>query len=77
MYRGGIYDHLGGGFHRYSVDKRWHTPHFEKMLYDNILFVNLLGEFYLVEPDEYYKNKLIVHTTYFIKLKNPQIKVSD
>jgi hypothetical protein len=35
MARGGIYDQLGGGFHRYSVDQRWLTPHFEKMLYDN------------------------------------------
>ncbi len=35
MARGGIYDQLGGGFHRYSVDARWLTPHFEKMLYDN------------------------------------------
>lgn len=35
MARGGMYDHLGGGFHRYSVDERWLTPHFEKMLYDN------------------------------------------
>jgi uncharacterized protein YyaL (SSP411 family) len=34
MARGGIYDHIGGGFHRYSVDDRWHVPHFEKMLYD-------------------------------------------
>ena len=37
MAEGGIYDHLGGGFHRYSVDERWHVPHFEKMLYDNAL----------------------------------------
>jgi uncharacterized protein YyaL (SSP411 family) len=35
MAHGGIYDHLGGGFARYSVDERWHVPHFEKMLYDN------------------------------------------
>ena len=34
MAAGGMYDHLGGGFHRYSVDKQWHVPHFEKMLYD-------------------------------------------
>jgi len=34
MARGGVYDHLGGGFHRYAVDGRWHVPHFEKMLYD-------------------------------------------
>ena len=37
MAAGGIYDHLGGGFHRYSVDARWLVPHFEKMLYDNAL----------------------------------------
>ena len=37
MAHGGIYDHLGGGFHRYSVDERWLIPHFEKMLYDNAL----------------------------------------
>ena len=35
MARGGVYDHLAGGFHRYSVDERWVVPHFEKMLYDN------------------------------------------
>ncbi len=35
MFQGGIYDHIGGGFHRYSVDRFWHIPHFEKMLYDN------------------------------------------
>ena len=37
MARGGIYDHVGGGFHRYSTDTRWLVPHFEKMLYDNAL----------------------------------------
>ena len=37
MARGGIHDHLGGGFHRYTVDSRWLVPHFEKMLYDNAL----------------------------------------
>lgn len=41
MARGGIYDQLGGGFHRYSVDERWQVPHFEKMLYDNALLVPL------------------------------------
>ncbi|MCF8024288.1 MAG: thioredoxin domain-containing protein [Desulfobacteraceae bacterium] len=35
MARGGIFDHVGGGFHRYSTDEYWHVPHFEKMLYDN------------------------------------------
>ena len=35
MADGGVWDHVGGGFHRYSVDEYWHVPHFEKMLYDN------------------------------------------
>src|SRR4029077_14955859 len=39
MAAGGIYDHLRGGFHRYSTDERWLAPHFEKMLYDNALLV--------------------------------------
>jgi uncharacterized protein YyaL (SSP411 family) len=41
MASGGIHDHLGGGFHRYSVDERWHVPHFEKMLYDNAQLARL------------------------------------
>jgi uncharacterized protein len=42
--QGGIYDHLGGGYSRYSVDERWLVPHFEKMLYDNALLVDLMTE---------------------------------
>jgi uncharacterized protein YyaL (SSP411 family) len=42
MCLGGLYDHVGGGFYRYVVDERWFTPHFEKMLYDNALMVDLL-----------------------------------
>lgn len=42
MVLGGIHDHLGGGFHRYSTDARWRVPHFEKMLYDNALLIRLL-----------------------------------
>ena len=61
----GLYDHLLGGIARYSTDDRWIAPHFEKMLYDNILFVNLLGQFYLEEKDDYYKNK-IIQTVKFI-----------
>ena len=41
--QGGIYDHLGGGFSRYSVDERWLVPHFEKMLYDNAQLLELLA----------------------------------
>jgi len=44
MAGGGIYDHLGGGFHRYSVDARWLVPHFEKMLYDNALLATCYTE---------------------------------
>ena len=47
MARGGIYDHLGGGFARYSVDDRWLVPHFEKMLYDNALLVGAYLDGYL------------------------------
>ncbi|WP_213156204.1 thioredoxin domain-containing protein [Neochlamydia sp. AcF65] len=46
MARGGIYDQLGGGFHRYSVDEKWLIPHFEKMLYDNALLSRLYLEAY-------------------------------
>ena len=42
--QGGIYDHLGGGFARYSTDERWLAPHFEKMLYDNALLIDLMTE---------------------------------
>ncbi|MTD94950.1 DUF255 domain-containing protein [Hyphomicrobium sp. xq] len=44
--QGGIYDHLGGGFARYSVDELWLVPHFEKMLYDNALLIDLMTEVY-------------------------------
>lgn len=44
MYRGGIFDHIGGGFSRYSTDERWLVPHFEKMLYDNALLVMAYSE---------------------------------
>jgi len=53
---GGIYDHIGGGFARYSVDGRWHVPHFEKMLYDNGQLVSLYAEAYVWNPDPLYKN---------------------
>lgn len=53
IYCGGIYDHLGGGFARYSVDARWFAPHFEKMLYDNAQLLSLYSEAYQVfnNPD--------------------------
>jgi uncharacterized protein len=56
MAQGGIYDHLGGGFHRYSVDEKWLVPHFEKMLYDNAQLVRIYAQLYCVTRDELFKN---------------------
>src|SRR5712691_5068596 len=53
MADGGIYDHLGGGFHRYSTDAQWLVPHFEKMLYDNALLSRLYLHYYQVTHDEF------------------------
>jgi hypothetical protein len=55
MARGGIYDQLGGGFHRYSVDERWLVPHFEKMLYDNALLSRLYLDAWLVTGNALYQ----------------------
>ncbi|HSF44626.1 MAG TPA: thioredoxin domain-containing protein, partial [Chitinophagaceae bacterium] len=54
MIMGGIYDHLGGGFARYSTDTEWLAPHFEKMLYDNALLVMVLCEAYQLTGKERY-----------------------
>ena len=54
MARGGIYDQLGGGFHRYSVDERWLVPHFEKMLYDNAQLVPLYLAGYQISGDRFF-----------------------
>ena len=56
MAYGGIYDQIGGGFSRYSVDERWHIPHFEKMLYDNAQLVSIYSKAYLQDNNELYKN---------------------
>jgi uncharacterized protein YyaL (SSP411 family) len=55
MASGGIYDHLGGGFHRYSVDAFWMVPHFEKMLYDNALLVPLYLHAWQAFGDDHYQ----------------------
>lgn len=54
MIQGGIYDQLGGGFARYSTDAKWLAPHFEKMLYDNALLVDVLSEAYQLTRNELY-----------------------
>jgi len=54
---GGIYDHLGGGFSRYSVDERWLVPHFEKMLYDNALLLELLALAYQRSANDLFRRR--------------------
>lgn len=55
MAAGGIYDHIAGGFARYSVDSQWHVPHFEKMLYDNGQLLELYAQAYKVTGNAQYK----------------------
>ncbi|MGD1835487.1 MAG: thioredoxin domain-containing protein [Nitrososphaeraceae archaeon] len=62
MLQGGIHDHVGGGFARYSTDQKWLVPHFEKMLYDNALLVQLYSElFQITKKNKYLKlvNKIL------------------
>lgn len=56
MIEGGIYDQIGGGFSRYATDKDWLVPHFEKMLYDNALLIEVLCDAYLITAKEHYKD---------------------
>jgi uncharacterized protein YyaL (SSP411 family) len=55
MAEGGMYDQLGGGFHRYSVDEKWLVPHFEKMLYDNALLARVYIEMFQATGDRFYR----------------------
>jgi uncharacterized protein YyaL (SSP411 family) len=72
MAAGGIYDHLGGGFARYSVDARWLVPHFEKMLYDNALLSSAYLDAYLVTGDANYARVLRETLNYVIRdMTNP------
>ncbi len=59
MADGGIYDHLGGGFARYSTDEKWLVPHFEKMLYDNALLTPVYGEAYQITGNPRYRAVVI------------------
>ncbi len=56
MAKGGIYDQIGGGFARYSVDDQWHVPHFEKMLYDNAQLISLYLEAYQATKNDRFKS---------------------
>lgn len=66
MSNGGIYDHLGGGFFRYSVDEQWYVPHFEKMLYDNAQLISLYTNAYKHFGDEKYRS-VVYQTVDFMR----------
>jgi len=66
MAHGGIYDQLGGGFHRYTVDAIWLTPHFEKMLYDNAQLARIYLHLFQITKDEFYK-RIAVETLDYVK----------
>lgn len=63
---GGLFDTVGGGFSRYSVDMKWHVPHFEKMLYDNAQLISLYSNAYKLTKNELYK-KVIEKTLSFVE----------
>jgi hypothetical protein len=66
MARGGMYDQLGGGFHRYSVDAVWLVPHFEKMLYDNAQLARVYLHVYQITKDDFYK-RVAVETLEYVR----------
>ncbi len=63
---GGIFDHVGGGFSRYSVDVKWHVPHFEKMLYDNAQLLSLYAQAYAATKSDLYRDT-VARTIDFVK----------
>lgn len=65
--QGGIYDHLGGGFARYSVDELWLVPHFEKMLYDNALLIDLLTEAWRETRDPLFAQRIEETVTWLLR----------
>jgi len=67
MAKGGIFDQIGGGFHRYSTDTRWLVPHFEKMLYDNALIPVNYAEAYQITKDPFYLEVLQKTLDYVIR----------
>ena len=67
MAAGGMYDLLGGGFHRYSVDERWLVPHFEKMLYDNALLASAYLHAWLVTGEERYRRVTVETLDYVLR----------
>jgi uncharacterized protein len=73
MARGGIYDHIGGGFHRYATDELWHVPHFEKMLYDQAQLALSFLESYQITKEDLYRNTAIDILSYVSRvLEHPE-----
>ena len=67
MAQGGIYDHLGGGFHRYSVDAKWLVPHFEKMLYDNAQLLRSYADVFRLTQEPLFKRVAEETTEYLLR----------
>ena len=67
MAQGGIYDHVGGGFHRYSVDAKWLVPHFEKMLYDNAQLLRIYSQAYVITREPLYKTVVEESARYLLR----------
>jgi len=67
MAKGGIFDQIGGGFHRYSTDARWLVPHFEKMLYDNALLPIVYSEAYQITKDSFFSEVVRKTLDYVIR----------
>jgi hypothetical protein len=67
MAHGGIYDHLGGGFHRYSVDAKWLVPHFEKMLYDNAQLVRIYAHAHTITREPLFKSVVSETADYLLR----------
>jgi len=66
MARGGMYDQIGGGFHRYSTDARWLVPHFEKMLYDNALLTVVYAEAWQITGEPFYR-QIAEETLHYVR----------
>ena len=67
MKMGGMYDQIGFGFHRYSTDKKWLVPHFEKMLYDQAMLIHAYLDAYLITKDDFYKNTIEEISEYVLR----------
>jgi uncharacterized protein YyaL (SSP411 family) len=73
MAAGGVYDQIGGGFHRYAVDERWHVPHFEKMLYDNAQLLRLYTRAWQVTRRETYRRVALETAAYLLReMRQPE-----